>query len=181
MERAGDTELCLDAHDSSLHLIETTGCSPTTVGEPRRSHAVDSVRGLRQCRQITAAWRAVELFVLLTICLSGISWALVNVTQTVNAAYIFGLMWMPAVAAVLTCRVLGRPLTRSGEAGHPTGARLSGSGARQGAAVPRRRTGLRSDLGLVALPDHPGVYRDAGLPPWFWLLTASGCCQSSRR
>jgi hypothetical protein len=31
---------------------------------------------------------------------------LINATQTVNAAYIFGLMWMPAVAAILTCRPL---------------------------------------------------------------------------
>jgi uncharacterized protein len=63
---------------------------------------------------ITAAWRAVGLFVLLTACLSGIFWALVNATQTVNAAYIFGLMWMPAVAAILTCRILGRPLRTLG-------------------------------------------------------------------
>jgi uncharacterized protein len=54
---------------------------------------------------MTAPWRAVGLFVLLTICLSGIFWVLINATQTVNAAYIFGLMWMPAVAAILTCRI----------------------------------------------------------------------------
>jgi membrane protease YdiL (CAAX protease family) len=63
---------------------------------------------------MTAPWRAVGLFVLLTICLSGIFWALINATQTVNAAYIFGLMWMPAVAAILTCRILGRPLRSFG-------------------------------------------------------------------
>jgi hypothetical protein len=51
---------------------------------------------------------------LLTICLSGIFWVLINATQTVNAAYIFGLMWMPAVAAFLTCRILGRPLRTLG-------------------------------------------------------------------
>ena len=39
---------------------------------------------------------------------------LINATQTVNAAYIFGLMWMPAVAAILTCRILGRPLRTVG-------------------------------------------------------------------
>jgi hypothetical protein len=32
----------------------------------------------------------------------------------VNAAHIFGLMWMPAVAAILTCRILGRPLRTLG-------------------------------------------------------------------
>jgi len=63
---------------------------------------------------MTAPWRAVGLFLLLTICLSGIFWALINATQTVNAAYIFGLMWMPAVAAILTCRILGRPLRALG-------------------------------------------------------------------
>ena len=63
---------------------------------------------------MTAPWRAVGLFLLLTICLSGIFWALINATQTVNAAYIFGLMWMPAVAAILTCRMLGRPLRTLG-------------------------------------------------------------------
>jgi hypothetical protein len=63
---------------------------------------------------MTAAWRAVGLFLLLTICLSGIFWVLINATQTVNAAYIFGLMWMPAVAAILTCRILGRPLRTVG-------------------------------------------------------------------
>jgi hypothetical protein len=63
---------------------------------------------------MTAPWRAVGLFVLLTICLSGIFWVLINATQTVNAAYIFGLMWMPAVAAILACRILGRPLRSLG-------------------------------------------------------------------
>jgi hypothetical protein len=37
VERAGDTEFGLDAHDSSLHLIETTGCCPTTARKPRRT------------------------------------------------------------------------------------------------------------------------------------------------
>jgi uncharacterized protein len=46
--------------------------------------------------------------------LSGIFWVLINATQTVNAAYIFGLMWIPAVAAILTCRILGRPLRTLG-------------------------------------------------------------------
>jgi len=39
---------------------------------------------------------------------------LINATQTVDAAYIFGLMRMPAVAAILTCRILGRPLRTLG-------------------------------------------------------------------
>ncbi len=36
VERAGDTEFGLDAHDSSLHVIERTGCSPGVAGKPRR-------------------------------------------------------------------------------------------------------------------------------------------------
>ena len=59
-------------------------------------------------------WRAVGLFVLLTICLDAPFWILINATQTVNAAYIAGLMWMPAVAAILSCRILGRPLSTLG-------------------------------------------------------------------
>jgi hypothetical protein len=36
VERAGDTELGFDAHDSSLHLIELTGCCMQTTRKPRR-------------------------------------------------------------------------------------------------------------------------------------------------
>src|SRR5262249_48663603 len=108
MERAGDTDFCLDAHDSSLHVVETTGCWPTTARKPRRSHAVDSDWRLRQGRPMTAPWQAVGLFILLTVCLSGIFWAVIN------AAYFVGLMWMLGVAAILTCRILGRPLRTLG-------------------------------------------------------------------
>ncbi|ARR77915.1 hypothetical protein MOTT12_02251 [Mycobacterium intracellulare subsp. yongonense] len=37
MECAGDPELGLDAHDSSLHVIERTGCPSMTVSKPRVS------------------------------------------------------------------------------------------------------------------------------------------------
>jgi uncharacterized protein len=63
---------------------------------------------------VTAPWHALGLFLLLAICLSGIFRVLINTTQTVNAAYIFGLMWMPAGAAILTCRIFRRPLHRLG-------------------------------------------------------------------
>jgi membrane protease YdiL (CAAX protease family) len=39
---------------------------------------------------------------------------LINLTQTVTALYIFAPMWMPGVAAVLTCRILERPLSTLG-------------------------------------------------------------------
>ena len=40
-------------------------------------------------------------------------WALINLTQTVTAVYSFALMWMPGLAAILTCRVLGVRCARS--------------------------------------------------------------------
>ena len=64
--------------------------------------------------RVVSPRRAVGLFVLLTICLDAPFWILINATQTVNAAYIAGLMWMPAVAAILSCRILGRPLSTLG-------------------------------------------------------------------
>jgi hypothetical protein len=39
-----------------------------------------------------APWRAIGLFLLLTVGLSGFFWVLINAPQTVNAAYIFGMM-----------------------------------------------------------------------------------------
>jgi uncharacterized protein len=51
---------------------------------------------------------------LLTTCLSAIFWALINLTATVTAIYVFALMWMPGLAAILTCRILGRPLSTLG-------------------------------------------------------------------
>jgi len=62
----------------------------------------------------TTPWRSVGIFLALTICLDAPFWVLVNATQTVNAAYIFGMMWMPALAAILTCRIVGRPLRSLG-------------------------------------------------------------------
>ena len=59
-------------------------------------------------------WRAVGIFVLLTTCLSATFWALINLTATVTAIYVFALMWMPGLAAILTCRILGRPLSTLG-------------------------------------------------------------------
>jgi membrane protease YdiL (CAAX protease family) len=198
---------------------------------------------------MTAPWRAVGLFLLLTICLSGIFWVLINATQTVNAAYIFGLMWMPAVAAILTCRILGRPLPTlglwtwngryvligylipiayclvaplgiwlCGSGGFPntefvrqtadafglgelpdwvviamfvvltgTTGMLSGVAAATGEEIGWRGllvpelakilpfTGVALVSGLIWAAWHypitAVVYRDAGLPPWFWLLT----------
>jgi membrane protease YdiL (CAAX protease family) len=198
---------------------------------------------------MTARWRAVGLFVLLTICLSGIFWVLINATQTVNAAYIFGLMWMPALAAILTCRILGRPLRMLGLGtwngryvligylipiayclvaslgiwilgfgGFPntefvrttadafglgeapdwvviamfvvltgTTGMLSGVAAATGEEIGWRGflvpelakvlpfTGVAVVSGLIWAAWHypitAVVYRDAGLPPWFWLLT----------
>jgi len=68
---------------------------------------------INQQREVSP-WRAVGLFVLLTACLSGIFWVLINATQTPNPGYIWLLMWMPGVSALLTCRILRRPLSSLG-------------------------------------------------------------------
>jgi hypothetical protein len=73
---------------------ETEACNPTSTGD--------------------SPWRSVGVVVALTAGLSGIFWALINLTQTVTATYVFALMWMPAVAALLTCRIVGRPLSSLG-------------------------------------------------------------------
>jgi hypothetical protein len=92
----------LDAHDSSPHPHRDYWLLPDHGTQAAPKGPVDTGWGVRQGQSLTAPWRAVGLFLLLTICLSGIFWVLINATQTVNAAYIFGLMWMPAVAAILT-------------------------------------------------------------------------------
>ena len=40
--------------------------------------------------------------------------ALINVTQTPNPGYIWLLMWMPGLSALLTCHILRRPLSSLG-------------------------------------------------------------------
>jgi CAAX protease family protein len=65
-------------------------------------------------QRAASPWRAVGLFLLLTICLSGIFWALINATQTPNPYYVWLLMWMPGCSALLTCRILRRPLSTLG-------------------------------------------------------------------
>jgi membrane protease YdiL (CAAX protease family) len=58
--------------------------------------------------------KAAGIFLVLTIVLSGIFWAFIDLTQTVTALYVFALMWMPGVAAILTCRIAGLPLSSLG-------------------------------------------------------------------
>ena len=73
-----------------------------------------------QARATGAVQRAVTpggwlaCFVLLTCGLSGIFWVLINATQTPNPYYVLLLMWMPGCAALLTCRILRRPLSTLG-------------------------------------------------------------------
>jgi hypothetical protein len=59
-------------------------------------------------------WRAVGLFLVLTIRLSGVFWVLINATQMSNPFYVWLLMWVPGCAALLTCRILRRPLRSMG-------------------------------------------------------------------
>jgi membrane protease YdiL (CAAX protease family) len=65
--------------------------------------------GIRASERNASPWRAIGIFLLLTICLTGIFWGLVIATQTANEVYIFGGMWMPAVSALLACKSLRRP------------------------------------------------------------------------
>ena len=69
----------------------------------------DAVAETRTDERNASPWRAVGIFLLLTICLTGVFWALIIATQTAYATYIYGAMWMPAVSALLTCRILRRP------------------------------------------------------------------------
>ena len=105
VERAGDTEFGLDAHDSPLHIIELTGCQQRRASRAGACSAPydltmadqDGVTG--QLRRADSPWRAVGLFLLLTGFLSGIFWVLINATQTSNPYYIWLLMWMPGISA----------------------------------------------------------------------------------
>jgi uncharacterized protein len=141
--------------------------------------------------------RSVGVFVVLTTCLSGIFWALINLTHAVNAMYDFALMWMPALAAVLTCRRVGRPLISLGLGRWNTefvtatadglGLNDAGVGAAAGEEIGWRGflvpelgrvlpfTGVALVSGLIwaawHYPSTSIVYRDVGLPAWFWLLT----------
>jgi hypothetical protein len=63
---------------------------------------------------VDSPWRSIAVFLALTIVLSGILWAFINLTQAVTAVYVFALMWMPGIAAMLTCRIVGRPLSSLG-------------------------------------------------------------------
>ncbi len=64
-----------------------------------------------RARLTSSPWYGAGVFVALTACLSAIFWTLIIATGTTNRLYIGGLMWMPAIAAMLSCRLLGRPLT----------------------------------------------------------------------
>jgi membrane protease YdiL (CAAX protease family) len=58
-------------------------------------------------------WKPTGLFLLLAFGLSGIFYAIVNLTGAVSP-WIIMLMWMPALAAILTCLILKRPLSTLG-------------------------------------------------------------------
>ncbi len=66
---------------------------------------------IAKARRNSSAWYGAGLFVVLTACLSATFWTLIIATGTTNRLYIAGLMWMPAIAAMLSCRLLGRPLS----------------------------------------------------------------------
>ena len=63
------------------------------------------VYGFILCRM----WKPTIWFLVLTAALSSIFYVIINVTGTLTL-WVYGLMWMPALAAVLTCVIVGRPL-----------------------------------------------------------------------
>ncbi len=69
--------------------------------------------------------------------LSGIFWALINATQAPNPGYIWLLMWMPGVSALLTCRILRGPLSASA-------GRIAGDLDQRHRRLPRLRLGASS-------------------------------------
>ena len=71
---------------------------------------------------MTAAWRAVGLFLLLTICLSGIFWVLIGYLIPIAYCLVASLGICSSVSADFrTPSSSGRPQTLSGWAKHPTG------------------------------------------------------------
>jgi len=54
-------------------------------------------------------WKPTALFLALTALLSTVFYVVINATGS-PAPWVLGLMWMPALAAVLTCTILRRPL-----------------------------------------------------------------------
>jgi membrane protease YdiL (CAAX protease family) len=74
-------------------------------------------------------WKPLALFLGLTAVLSTVFYVVVNVTGS-PAPWILALMWMPALAAILTCVILGRPLRFLG------GSRWSGRYALIGYLIP---------------------------------------------
>ena len=64
-----------------------------------------------------AGLRTVLLFVAVTALLSAVFYGFIILTGHVgggNGAYELGLMWSPALAALITCRLSGRPLASLG-------------------------------------------------------------------
>ena len=61
----------------------------------------DAVAETRTDERNASPWRAVGIFLLLTICLTGVFWALIIATQTAYATYIYGAMWMPALESLV--------------------------------------------------------------------------------
>jgi membrane protease YdiL (CAAX protease family) len=88
------------AQERGYSLVEY--CS--TVGLEKAS------RYFRRSMQTKKPWAAIGLFLALTVMLSSIFYAFIIATGHVgggNGAYELGLMWSPAVAALLACRVSG--------------------------------------------------------------------------
>jgi hypothetical protein len=106
-------------------------------------------------------WKAVGVFLALTVCLSAIFWVLINATQTAYPLYVVGLMWMPGLSAILTCRILRRPLSR-------LGFRWNGRYALIGYLIPIR-DGIRTGLVRHRVLRHPDRHGWHGASHNLWM------------
>jgi hypothetical protein len=88
--------------------------APRTARGSDYSIVTERLEAAGQRERQVSPWQAIAIFLTFTICLDAPFWVLVNATETVNAAYIFGMMWMPAIAAA-------KPRRRSASAGRRTG------------------------------------------------------------
>ena len=97
-------------------MVSSNGAqaAPRACSAPYDLTMAEQVGVTGQLRRADSPWQAVGLFLLLTGFLSGIFWVLINATQTPNPYYIWLLMWMPGISALLTCRILRRPLSSLG-------------------------------------------------------------------
>jgi hypothetical protein len=79
----------------------------------------DALAKTRTDERNAGPWLAIGIFLLLTISLTGVFWALIIATQTANATYVYGAMWMWGSARCSPARSCADRLARWGLAVGP--------------------------------------------------------------